>query len=615
MSRLTTLLLLLSFSTITKAQFLQPIFEEAVLLKDINSEAEESIPIISNAGTNIYFHRTYFEESGDDYDVLGRDIWMSELSKVGNDTSAIYSKTWKRPYRLFREGEVEGINDIIGASADGNTLYLLNTVFTRDSYTRRVVSLKRKNKSEWEDKYEEIKVPGLVFDDRRIELRMNENEDVLLISMSSSPRALYEDLYVSLKQSNGKWSKLINLGDNINTSRAEISPFLAKDNKTLYFSSDGHDGFGDADIFMSKRLDDSWEKWTRPLNLGESINSEGFDGYFTMQNGRDIYFASDRNSEFYELYATVFNGKYTSANSEQISGEFKYQNLPVAETKLEVYDVDGNLIDIIETDEDGKFVYTKLKSDEDYFVQLQTEDPTNYEGAKVYLVNEDGKTKRYILTDSKRFVHDKSITNKKQVFGYYLLKGNGQSGKAIIIKDENNFIIDTLYTDEEGGFKYEQLAYDNNISILPTELNEGDFSDVDLYFVDENGNKIKAFKLGPNGDFILDESYSLEGERLIFFEFNSSKLSKEGKDKLNSLLAKAKGSTSIVLIGHADDIGGEKVNYEVGMDRAEAVKSYLQQKGINKAKIQTESKGKSAPIAPNDEENRAKNRRVEVIFK
>src|SRR5690554_531820 len=544
MSRLTTLLLLLSFSTITKAQFLQPIFEEAVLLKDINSEAEESIPIISNAGTNIYFHRTYFEESGDDYDVLGRDIWMSELSKVGNDTSAIYSKTWKRPYRLFREGEVEGINDIIGASADGNTLYLLNTVFTRDSYTRRVVSLKRKNKSEWEDKYEEIKVPGLVFDDRRIELRMNENEDVLLISMSSSPRALYEDLYVSLKQSNGKWSKLINLGDNINTSRAEISPFLAKDNKTLYFSSDGHDGFGDADIFMSKRLDDSWEKWTRPLNLGESINSEGFDGYFTMQDGRDIYFASDRNSEFYELYATVFNGKYTSANSEQISGEFKYQNLPVAETKLEVYDVDGNLIDIIETDEDGKFVYTKLKSDEDYFVQLQTEDPTNYEGAKVYLVNEDGKTKRYILTDSKRFVHDESITNKKQVFGYYLLKGNGQSGKAIIIKDENNFIIDTLYTDEEGGFKYEQLAYDNNISILPTELNEGDFSDVDLFFVDENGNKIKAFKLGPNGDFILDESYSLEGERLIFFEFNSSKLSKEGKDKLNSLLAKAKGSTS-----------------------------------------------------------------------
>lgn len=615
MSRLTTLLLLLSFSTITKAQFLQPIFEEAVLLKDINSEAEESIPIISNAGTNIYFHRTYFEESGDDYDVLGRDIWMSELSKVGNDTSAIYSKTWKRPYRLFREGEVEGINDIIGASADGNTLYLLNTVFTRDSYTRRVVSLKRKNKSEWEDKYEEIKVPGLVFDDRRIELRMNENEDVLLISMSSSPRALYEDLYVSLKQSNGKWSKLINLGDNINTSRAEISPFLTKDNKTLYFSSDGHDGLGDADIFMSKRLDDSWEKWTRPLNLGESINSEGFDGYFTMQNGRDIYFASDRNNEFYELYATVFNGKYTSANSEQISGEFKYQNLPVAETKLEVYDVDGNLIDIIETDEDGKFVYTKLKSDEDYFVQLQTEDPTNYEGAKVYLVNEDGKTKRYILTDNKRFVHDKSITNKKQVFGYYLLKGNGQSGKAIIIKDENNFIIDTLYTDEEGGFKYEQLAYDNNISILPTELNEGDFSDVDLYFVDENGNKIKAFKLGPNGDFILDESYSLEGERLIFFEFNSSKLSKEGKDKLNSLLAKAKGSTSIVLIGHADDIGGEKVNYEVGMDRAEAVKSYLQQKGINKAKIQTESKGKSAPIAPNDEENRAKNRRVEVIFK
>lgn len=620
MPKITAITFLLFTSFFTQAQFLQPIFEQPLLLENLNSDAEESIPLMTSDGESIYYHRTYFEENEDDYDVLGRDIWFAEGSVSGavNDTIT-YSKKWKRPYRLFRDGEVEGVNDIIGVSENGSKLYLLNTTFTRDTFSRQVVTLKQKSNGEWEDQYTALKIPGLLFDGRRIELRMNENEDVLLVSMTPSKRAQYEDLYVSVKQANGQWTSLASLGDNINTPRTEIAPYLAKDNKTLYFTSDGHEGLGNGDIFMSKRLDNSWQKWTRPLNLGEPINSEGFDGYFLMHDGLEVYFASDRNSAFYDLYATVFTGKYSSANAEQISGEFKYQSLPVAETKLEIYDTEGNLIDIVVTDEEGKFEYSKLKSDEDYFVQLQTKDPNDWQGAKIYLVNEKGVTKRYILAEKNRFIHDKKLKNKKKFFGYFALNNSAQQGKAIIIKDENNVAIDTIYTDEKGGFEYEQLAFDDKLTIVPEGLSEEEMLEVDLFLTDEKGNKLHRLMLGPDGGFLYDKNAVAitDESQLVFFDFNSVILAENAKQKIQAMLSNAKqeGVQSIHLVGHADEIGTNEINYEVGLDRAKSVQAYLATLGYGKSKVTIESKGKTMPIAPNDDESRAKNRRVEVNFK
>ena len=54
-----------------------------------------------------------------------------------------------------------------------------------------------------------------------------------------------------------KWTKPVSLGPNINTPGADFAPFLAPDDRTLYFASDGHGGYGKSDIFYSKRLDDT----------------------------------------------------------------------------------------------------------------------------------------------------------------------------------------------------------------------------------------------------------------------------------------------------------------------------------------------------------------------
>jgi hypothetical protein len=86
------------------------------------------------------------------------------------------------------------------------------------------------------------------------------------------------DLFVILRDENGYWQKTINLGDQINTPFAERYPFLHPDGKTLYFSSEGHGGVGGLDLYYSRRLDDTWTRWSLPINVGTSVNTPDDEG-------------------------------------------------------------------------------------------------------------------------------------------------------------------------------------------------------------------------------------------------------------------------------------------------------------------------------------------------
>src|SRR5574337_104288 len=100
-----------------------------------------------------------------------------------------------------------------------------------------------------------------------------------------------------------------------------------------------------------------------------------------------------------------------------------------------------------------------------------------------------------------------------------------------------------------------------------------------------------------------------------FFDFDKSVLKPEGKAKLDDLVDKIKGIKLevIIAVGHTDSIGTVAYNQKLSVRRAEAVKAYLESKGIEKNRIYTEGKGKSQPIASNaTAAGRAKNRRVEI---
>jgi outer membrane protein OmpA-like peptidoglycan-associated protein len=122
-------------------------------------------------------------------------------------------------------------------------------------------------------------------------------------SLSADGRTLYfvsdrrggfgrRDIYVSKIDSTGKWAKSQNLGNIINTYEDDLSPFIHANGKTLFFSSEGHVGFGGADLYFSENQKDSW---TKPENLGYPINThesqvalfitaDGKKGYYSLEN-------------------------------------------------------------------------------------------------------------------------------------------------------------------------------------------------------------------------------------------------------------------------------------------------------------------------------------------
>jgi hypothetical protein len=115
------------------------------------------------------------------------------------------------------------------------------------------------------------------------------------------------DLWV-IHQKEGKWSKPINLGEDVNTPGDEICPNLDQ-NGRLYFSSDFHKGLGGYDIFTAQNVAGRWQEIR---NLGNSVNSSFDDLYYVYDAPKkQAYFSSNRN-KYYNIYSGVFRGDFES---------------------------------------------------------------------------------------------------------------------------------------------------------------------------------------------------------------------------------------------------------------------------------------------------------------
>jgi outer membrane protein OmpA-like peptidoglycan-associated protein len=96
---------------------------------------------------------------------------------------------------------------------------------------------------------------------------------VLIISITNDESVGDRDLFVSFLQKDGTWTRPKDLGTPVNSPGGEISPFVAPDGVTLYYASQREGGYGGYDLYMTRRLDDSWLRWSAPKNLGPEINS------------------------------------------------------------------------------------------------------------------------------------------------------------------------------------------------------------------------------------------------------------------------------------------------------------------------------------------------------
>lgn len=112
------------------------------------------------------------------------------------------------------------------------------------------------------------------------------------------------DIWASYLNDTNFWNEPVNLGAFINTEKDEQTPFIHPDNNTLYFSSNGHTGMGDADLYLTRK--DSAGNWTKPTNLGYPINTTGNEnGLVVSASGEKAYYSSYNKNYGLDLF--MFN--------------------------------------------------------------------------------------------------------------------------------------------------------------------------------------------------------------------------------------------------------------------------------------------------------------------
>jgi outer membrane protein OmpA-like peptidoglycan-associated protein len=263
------------------------------LSPSVNSEFEESKPITSPEADLLFFVRS-FHPLNRGGELSGEDIWYSV--KKGD-------AGWSMASNELGQLNNVNANAVVGYVQNKKTIYTVSYIMKNGNRFAQIVR-SVEDAQGW-SKSDPIGLEALAVGKDYHDFYVHPDEDVILISMKALNTIGREDLYVAVKQEPEVWSNPLHLGPIINTSDFEISPFLSKDKKTLFFASNGHSGYGDADIFKSTRLDESWTNWSVPENLGVPINSTDFDAYYFKNEQGKIFFCSNRGKKYTDIFTVV----------------------------------------------------------------------------------------------------------------------------------------------------------------------------------------------------------------------------------------------------------------------------------------------------------------------
>ena len=265
----------------------------------VNSKYVDTHPVISPDGRTMFFARQFHPDNrGGSRDP--QDIWYSKLTSGKN-------QTWSAAKNLGTPPNgPEDPNGLASVSANGQVALLIG-VYVDGFMEPKGFSTSRRSPGGWSVP-QKVPVDNFINQDpAHIDGFLATSGKALLMAVARPEGQGGQDIFVSFpkpipvgEQPDPKrivqWTKPISLGKTINTPGADFAPYLAADDKTLYFASDGHGGYGKSDIFYSKRLDSTWTKWSTPRNLGPVVNSPDFDAYYTVSAaGDNAYLVSDRN--------------------------------------------------------------------------------------------------------------------------------------------------------------------------------------------------------------------------------------------------------------------------------------------------------------------------------
>ena len=264
---------------------------------EINSGFSELSPIISPDGQYLFFTMGIGNPENMGAEHL-QDCYVSHRNPNGS---------WSAPINLGAPINSTGNDAISGVSPDGSVLFIKNFGYNKTSG----LCFAKRTKTGW-------KIDSITIDDYRnlntLASQCISTDRKYIIFSAERPDGYGGlDLYVTrlIDAATNHYGVPENLGPVLNTAKDDFAPFLAADGQSLYFSSKGHGGYGDADVFVAKRLDESWVNWTAPKNLGPELNTAGMDAYYSIPASGDVaYYSSANGANHLDLYMVTLSEEF-----------------------------------------------------------------------------------------------------------------------------------------------------------------------------------------------------------------------------------------------------------------------------------------------------------------
>lgn len=362
------------------------------LSENVNSDYKEYKPLLSPDGQVLFFSRKNHPQNiGGEDD--SEDIWYSEKHPETGE--------WQKAKNIGPELNNEGPNYVSSVTPDGKTmLLLLGNTYLENGKMAAGVSVSTNKNGEW-SKPSNLEIENDYNYSDKANYFLTNNRKVLMLSVERDDSKGGRDIYVSFMKEDSTWTEPLNIGDSVNSVGDESCPFLAADDQTLYFSSNGYSGFGGSDVYASKRLDDTWTSWTEPENLGSTVNSDQEDLFFNIPAfGDKAYYSrgvSESDADIFSVDLPIFvmPEKIIAVKGQLLDEKTKQ---PIAAKIIYERLSDGRELGIAESDpETGNFIlllpageqYGFRAEAEGYIAENQNIDLRNFEGDNLEMNYQD----------------------------------------------------------------------------------------------------------------------------------------------------------------------------------------------------------------------------------
>ncbi len=422
-----------------------------------------------------------------------------------------------------------------------------------------------------------------------------------------------KDLYVSHLKGPNEWSKPKNLGPKINTEHDDDAPFIHSDQRTLYFSSRGHNSIGGFDIYVSHLVDG---QWTKPVNVGYPINTADDDIYFVLSaDGQHGYYSSIREDSYGEKDLYQIDMSDHKKSNPKIVSLIKGKVMTQKDSTI----IPDAVLSVTKPN--------KRKTQGSYPVGPQTGEYliSLKEGQSLVLVCSAPGYKYKNDT-----IHIKRNQQYNEVWHDFYLeehpdtlapgdttltasKDKKDTSSTTLSQQSTTSSTDTSVTSEQKSTQAQASATSKNTTKENKTTSASDQTSSNQTDKTSQPPSTKKSKNTTSTSPSDQPATITSMNTTVHFGFDKAFLTKKAEQQLDTLVEylSKKSQQSIKVVGHTDSIGPTQYNKYLSKQRAQSVVDYLKAKGIDQKRIKVAYYGEQKPLVPNESRRkRRKNRRV-----